>query len=51
MFSLRLLAENNPTAPEVIGRASEYLGPMGFSVLIHNRFCGNHRILGKVSGS
>jgi hypothetical protein len=33
MFSLRLLAENNPTAPEVIGRASEYLGPMGFSFL------------------
>lgn len=33
MFSLRLLAENNPTAPEVNGRASEYLRPMGFAFL------------------
>jgi hypothetical protein len=33
LFSLRLLAENNPTAPEVISRASEFIGPMGFSTL------------------
>lgn len=33
MFSLRLLAENNPTAPEVNARASKFLGPMGFSFL------------------
>lgn len=33
MFSLRLLAENNPTALEVTGRAAEFIGPMGFSLL------------------
>jgi hypothetical protein len=33
MFSLRLIAENNPSAPEVNARASEFLGPMGFSFL------------------
>jgi hypothetical protein len=33
MFSLRLLAENDPAAPEVVSRASEFIGPMGFSTL------------------
>ena len=33
MFSLRLIAENNPAAPEVNARAAEFLGPMGFSFL------------------
>ena len=33
IFALRLIAENNPTAPEVTGRAAEFLSPMGFTIL------------------
>lgn len=33
LFSLRLLVENNPTAPEVTNKACQFLKPMGFSLL------------------
>jgi hypothetical protein len=33
LFSLRLLVENNPTAPEVTNKATQFLKPMGFSLL------------------
>ena len=33
VFSLRLLVENNPTAPEVTNKATQFLKPMGFSLL------------------
>lgn len=33
MFSLRLFAENNPSAPEVAGLAGRFMTPMGFSLL------------------
>ena len=33
MFSLRLFAENNPSAPEVAGLAGRFMRPMGFSLL------------------
>lgn len=33
LFSLRLLVENNPSAPEVTGKAGQFLKPMGFSLL------------------
>ena len=32
-FSLRLIAENNPSAPEVAGMAGRFMKPMGFSML------------------
>jgi hypothetical protein len=32
-FSLKLLVENNVSAPEVTGTAARFLGPMGFSLL------------------
>ena len=32
-FSLKLLVENNVSAPEVTGKAAKFLGPMGFSLL------------------
>jgi hypothetical protein len=33
LFSLRLIAENNPSAPEVAGKAGQFMGPMGLSLL------------------
>lgn len=33
LFSLRLLVENNRSAPEVTGKAGQFIKPMGFSVL------------------
>jgi hypothetical protein len=33
LFSLRLLVESNPTAPEVTNKATQFLKPMGFSLL------------------
>lgn len=33
LFALRLIAENNPSAPEVAGKAGQFMGPMGFSFL------------------
>jgi hypothetical protein len=33
LFALRLIAENNPSAPEVAGKAGEFLRPMGFAFL------------------
>jgi hypothetical protein len=33
VFSLRLLVEGNPTAPEVTNKATQFLKPMGFSLL------------------
>lgn len=33
LFSLRLLVENNPSAPEVTNKAVQFLKPMGFSLL------------------
>jgi hypothetical protein len=33
VFSLRLLVEANPTAPEVTNKATQFLKPMGFSLL------------------
>jgi hypothetical protein len=33
LFSLRLFAENNPSAPEVAGLAGRFMRPMGFSLL------------------
>ena len=33
LFALRLLAEHNPAAPEVTGRAAAFQGPMGFGLL------------------
>jgi hypothetical protein len=33
LFSLRLFAENNPSAPEVAGLAGRFMTPMGFSLL------------------
>lgn len=33
LFSLRLLAENNRSAPEVTAKAGQFIKPMGFSVL------------------
>lgn len=33
MFSLRLIVENNVSAPEVTGKAAQFMGPMGFSLL------------------
>jgi hypothetical protein len=33
LFSLRLLAENNASAPEVAGKAAQFMKPMGFSLL------------------
>jgi hypothetical protein len=33
LFSLRLLAEGNRSAPEVTAKAGQFMSPMGFSVL------------------
>ena len=33
LFALRLIAENNPSASEVAGKAGGFLGPMGFAFL------------------
>ncbi|MBN2188718.1 MAG: hypothetical protein JW699_04630 [Chitinispirillaceae bacterium] len=33
LFALRLIAENNPSAPEVAGKAGAFLAPMGFAFL------------------
>jgi hypothetical protein len=33
LFSLKLLVENNPSAPEVTNKAVQFLSPMGFSLL------------------
>jgi hypothetical protein len=33
LFALRLIAENNPSAPEVAGKAGGFMGPMGFAFL------------------
>jgi hypothetical protein len=33
LFSLRLLVENNASAPEVTGKAAQFMVPMGFSLL------------------
>jgi hypothetical protein len=33
LFSLKLLVEGNPTAPEVTNKATQFLKPMGFSLL------------------
>jgi hypothetical protein len=33
LFALRLMAENNPSAPEVAGKAGEFMAPMGFAFL------------------
>jgi hypothetical protein len=33
LFALRLIAENNPSAPEVAGKAGGFMRPMGFAFL------------------
>jgi len=33
LFALRLIAEKNPSSPEVAGKAGEFLRPMGFAFL------------------
>jgi hypothetical protein len=33
IFALRLIAENNPSAPEVAGKAGGFMAPMGFAFL------------------
>jgi len=33
LFALRLIAENNPSSPEVAGKAGEFMAPMGLAFL------------------